>query len=44
MVDYGICKNGEYSIAVDTIQCYSMQNLQLLTFLLLVTSVSVSSH
>ena len=44
-VDYGLnIKNGEYSTAVHIIQSFSMPNLALLKFHLLVTSVSVSSH
>ena len=43
-MDYGICKNGEYSIAVDIIQCFSMQNLELLKFRLLVSPQFQSTH
>ena len=43
-MDYGLCKNGEYSTAVHNIQYFSMQNLKLLKFLLLVTPVSVYSN
>ena len=43
-MDYGLCKNGEYSTAVHNIQYFSMQNLKLIKFLLPVTPVSVYSN
>ena len=43
-VHYGLCNNAKYSTAVHIIQCFSMQNLGLLKFLLLVNPVSVNSN
>ena len=43
-VHYGLCNNAKYSTAVHIIQCFSMQNLGLLKFLLLVNQVSVNSN